>query len=113
MLKTGYPLWNQQSSESQQVFPNINDIHYVKKEESIRFDMKLDDSKINLISNEDLSGNPWLKDLNDRFRIADRLKNAFPEAKIISNSSPPIKFSTQAEEKIGSSVKNFHFSSPF
>ncbi len=66
-----------------QVFPYIEDIHYVEKEESIRFDMNLNEKKVNLISNEDLSGNPWLKNVHDRFRIADRLKRVFPKAKII------------------------------
>ncbi len=66
-----------------QVFPYIQDIHFVDKEESIRFDMKLEKNKINLISNEDLSGDPWGGDVGDRFQIAQRLKGAFPDARII------------------------------
>jgi len=65
------------------VFPSIENINFLNKNEAIRIDMNLSVNKINLLSSEEFAGCPWDKNVNDRFLIADRLKKLFPNAKII------------------------------
>jgi hypothetical protein len=61
-----------------EVFPkmNINFIHKTNKN-------KIDKNKKNLLSNEDLCGNPFKEDLFDRKIILHGLKALYPNAKII------------------------------
>jgi hypothetical protein len=65
-----------------EIFPKIKNVNLVRNPE---FDMKLYDDKINIISDEDLSGIACLpsQNANIRFTIADRLHGAFPKAKAI------------------------------
>jgi len=64
-----------------QIFNNIRNVNLIR---NLNFNTTLIKDKINIISNEALSGAPYLKsDAKIRFIIADRLKLCFPNSKII------------------------------
>lgn len=74
----------------QAIFPklqNVNYIHIGGKPVLIEefLSIEIQENMINLISGERLSGKPYIipNDHQDRYRIADRLKKLFPQAKII------------------------------
>lgn len=62
----------------QQVFPLVENVNFITSFNDILL-KKIDNDKINIISNETLSGTYDY----DRYYIADRLKLLFPDAKII------------------------------
>ena len=65
----------------QEIFPKIENINII---EPLYIWMKLHPSKINLISNEILSGFPFGDNIaEERFSLINRLKLCFPDAKII------------------------------
>lgn len=65
-----------------EVFPKYENVNLVRNPNLY---MKIYDDKLNIISNEDLSGIACLpiEDPEDRYRIADRMHAMFPDAKAI------------------------------
>lgn len=66
-----------------EIFPKLKGVKFFDKKD-INFNIDLSEEKINLISSEQLSGSPHdLTPSVNKYKIADRLHGAFPEAGII------------------------------
>jgi hypothetical protein len=72
-----------------EIFPKIKNVN-IPRNGAFRYGTKIDENKLNIISDEELSVNPHLPPYhfqylgpNQRFVIAERLNLLFPKAKII------------------------------